>query len=41
MRKQTLKASILIGLALFLTLVLPLRALAEIKQVQMGVDGMT
>lgn len=41
MRKQISRTSILIGLTLFLALVLPLGALAEIKQVQMGVDGMT
>lgn len=40
MRKRTEKVSILSGLALILTLALPLLALAEIKQVQMGVDGM-
>ncbi|MCZ7625245.1 MAG: hypothetical protein M5R38_04895 [Candidatus Methylomirabilis sp.] len=41
MRKQTPKTSGLIGLALFLALAFPILALAEIRQVQMGVDGMT
>lgn len=41
MSKRTPKASSLIGLVLFLALAFPVLALAEIKQVQMGVDGMT
>lgn len=41
MRKRTQTVSTLIGLALILALVFPLVALAEIQQVQMGVDGMT
>lgn len=40
MEKQREKVSALIGLALIPALVFPLLALAEIKQVQMGVDGM-
>lgn len=41
MEKQTKQVSALIGLAVILALVFPLVALAEIKQVQMGIDGMT
>lgn len=41
MRKRTQTVSILIGLAVILALVFPLLAFAEIKQAQMGVDGMT
>lgn len=40
MGRQTAKVSILIWLALILALASPLLALAEIKQAQMGVDGM-
>lgn len=40
MRKRTQTVSILIGLALILALAFPLLAFAEIKQVQMGIDGM-
>lgn len=40
MEKHTQKVSALIGLALILALVFPFLAFAEIKQAQMGVDGM-
>lgn len=41
MKKRTQIVSILIGLAVILAVVFPLLAFAEIKQAQMGVDGMT
>ncbi len=40
MRKRAQTVSILIGLALILALAFSLLAFAEIKQVQIGVDGM-
>lgn len=40
MNKRIQQITILLGLALALALVMPPLAMAEITQVQMGVDGM-